>query len=312
MAELQKIIYHDDNAAREHLEKLRWPDGPVCPHCGSVGNAAKLNGESTRAGVHKCRDCRKPFSVTVGTLFHRSHIPLSKWLMAFHLMSSSKKGMSAHQMHRMLGVTYKTAWFLEHRVREAMKDGNPGPMGGDGEHVQADETYIGRKTGPLPTHTTSGRPFTKTGKSGVSHKRAVISLVSKGKARTFHVDNANAASVRKILIENVKKETALHTDESRLYTKVGKEYADHKTVKHSIGEYVRDGAHVNGAENYFSIFKRGMKGVYQHCSEKHLQRYLNEFDFRYNNRDITDGERADLALKGIEGKRLTYQRSKAA
>jgi transposase-like protein len=310
MAELQKAIYQDDNAAREHLERMRWPDGPVCPHCGSVDNATKLNGKSTRPGVHKCRGCRKPFSVTIGTLFERSHIPLSKWLLAFHLMCASKKGMSAHQLHRMVGVTYKTAWFMEHRIREAMKDGNPGPMGGDGESLQADETYIGRKK-DKPKTRTSGEPF-KHAPRGVATKHAVISLVSKGKARTFHVDNANTASVRKILLENVKKETALHTDESRLYTKVGKEYADHKTVKHSVGEYVRDGAHVNNAENYFSIFKRGMKGVYQHCSEKHLQRYLNEFDFRYNNRDITDGERADAALKGIEGKRLTYQRSKAA
>ncbi len=227
-------------------------------------------------------------------------------------MASSKKGMSAHQLHRMLGITYKSAWFMEHRIREAMREDSPGPFGGDGETVQADETYIGKKSGPMPTHTTSGRPFTKTGKSGVSHKRAVVALVSKGKSRTFHVDNANSASIRKILLENVKPETVLHTDESRIYVAVGKEYAGHETVKHSAGEYARGNVHVNNAENYFSIFKRGMKGVYQHCSEKHLQRYLNEFDFRYNNRDITDGERADIALKGIENKRLTYQRTKAA
>lgn len=309
MSNLQNPIYHDNNAAREYLEALRWPDGTICPHCGSVGNATKLKGKSTRPGVYKCKDCRKPFSVTIGTLFERSHIPLSKWLMGFYLMASSKKGMSAHQLHRTLSITYKSAWFMEHRIREAMCDGSTGPLGGGGKIVQADETYIGKKA-VKPTQTTSGRPFTKTGGGGV-HKNAVVSLVSEGKARTFHVDRADMKTIREILVRNVDPKTALHTDESRLYTKVGKEYADHQTVNHSKGEFARNGVTTNNVENYFSIFKRGMRGVYQHCSERHLQRYLTEFDFRYNSRDVNDFERAEMAVKGAEGKRLTYRRVKS-
>lgn len=306
MSNLQNPIYHDNNAAREYLESLRWPDGTICPHCGSVGNATKLAGKSTRPGVYKCRDCRKPFSVTIGTLFERSHIPLSKWLMGFYLMASSKKGMSAHQLHRTLSITYKSAWFMEHRIREAMCDGSTGPLGGGGKIVQADETYIGKKA-VKSTKTTKGRPFTKTGGGGV-HKNAVVSFVSEGKARTFHVDRADMKTIREILVRNVDPKTTLHTDESRLYTKVGKEYADHQTVNHSKGEFARNGVTTNNVENYFSIFKRGMRGVYQHCSERHLQRYLTEFDFRYNSRDVNDFERAEMAVKGAEGKRLTYRR----
>lgn len=308
MCDLTAPIFNDETAAREHLESQRWPNGPICPLCGS-SEAKALGGKSMGPGWFNCTDCRGKFTVRVGTVFERSKVPLHKWLLATHLMSASKKGVSAHQIHRMLGVTYKTAWFMCHRIREAMIDTNPEPMGGPGGSVQADETYIGKLDTPrernkyLPPHT-------KRGRSGPAQKRAVVSLVSGGKARTFHVQSANAKTVRTILVENVRRETELFTDESRIYTKVGEEFAHHKTVNHSRNEYVRkDGVTTNAVENYFSIFKRGMEGVYQHCKEKHLQRYLVEFDFRYNNREITDAERRDVALRGIEGKRLTYRRT---
>ncbi len=227
--------------------------------------------------------------------------------MAMHLMAASKKGVSAHQLHRMLGITYKSAWFMAHRIREAMIDDNPEPMGGEGEAVQADETYFGKVENPT-TKTTSGRPFTKSGKGGPANKRAIVSLVSKGKARTFHVKNANARVVREILVTHAHRDSELHTDESRIYTRVGGEFSAHRTVNHSAKEYVgKHGQTTNACENYFSIFKRGMKGVYQHCGEQHLQRYLVEFDFRFNNREIEDAERRDKALAGAEGKRLTYR-----
>jgi len=309
-------IYNNENAARKHLEKIRWSDGINCPLCGGtekISEVAMKNKPSEKnpeakevKGYYHCGDCRRKFTVRTGSIYERSHIPLHKWVLATHLLCASKKGMSAHQLHRMLGITYKSAWFMEHRIREAMIDGNPDPMGGKDETVQADETYIGRKK-DIPALRTSGESF-KYSARGAAVKNSVVSLVSKGKARTFHVDRADAHTIREILVTNVKRETALHTDESRLYTKVGKEFADHQTVNHSQGEYVRKGVTTNNVENYFSIFKRGMKGVYQHCSEKHLQRYLTEFDFRYNSRDISDAERANEAIKGAEGKRLTYRR----
>jgi transposase-like protein len=309
-------IFTDEDKAREHLEAQRWPEGPTCPHCGNAAQARirKMAGKSHRPGVYQCNECRKPFSVTVGTVFERSKIPLHTWLHATHLLTASKKGMSAHQLHRMLGVTYKTAWFMAHRIREAMGDvpGVAEPMGGEGKVVEADETYFG-KTETQPTHTTSGRPFTKRGKTGPSGKRCVVSLVERGgSVRSFHVDKATKESVRAILVTNVRRSTRLHTDESRLYPDVGREFADHATVKHSAKEYVRGDVHTNTIEGYFSVFKRGMKGVYQHCSEKHLHRYLKEFDFRYNNRSalgIEDSERRDIALAKIAGKRLTYRRT---
>lgn len=310
-------IYNKESAARKHLEGIRWPNGVNCPLCGGVDKISEVamknkpsekNPEAKEVkGYYHCGDCRRKFTVRTGSIYERSHIPLHKWVLATHLLCASKKGMSAHQLHRMLGITYKSAWFMEHRIREAMIDGNPGPMGGKDEIVQADETYIGKKK-DIPTATTSGRPFTKSGKAGGNMKCSVVSLVSKGKARTFHVDRADAHTIREILVTNVSRDTELHTDESRLYTKVGAEFAAHETVNHSAGEYVRDNVTTNNVENYFSIFKRGMKGVYQHCSEKHLGRYLTEFDFRYNSRDISDAERATEALKGAEGKRLTYRR----
>lgn len=307
MTDLTSKIFTDKNVARKHLEKTRWADGRFCPHCGATEGTSFVRGKKHRPGLYYCNSCSKTFTVTVGTVFERSKVPLNKWLLATHLLTSSKKGMSAHQLHRMLGVTYKTAWFMAHRIREAMIDDNSTPMGGSGSNVQADETYIGRVETPS-TVRTDGTPFLKKGKA--ANKCCVVSLVSEGKARTFHVKTANAATVREILVANVRRETELHTDESRIYVRVGGEYAAHKTVNHSKGEYVRpDGMTTNNVENYFSVFKRGMKGVYQHCKEKHLQRYLTEFDFRYNRRDLTDTERAQAALKGIEGKRLTYRRT---
>lgn len=298
MSDLQNTIYSDDEDARKHLESLRWPNGPVCPHCDTVGNSTELKGGSTRAGVYKCKSCRKPFSVTVGTLFERSHIPLSKWLLAVHLLSSSKKGMSAHQMGRMLGITYKTAWFMAHRIREAMTAEGLPPLGGEGKTIEIDETYFG------PT-TVKKSP----GKRGAANKRPIVSLVERGgEVRSFHVEKADIPAVKTILKKNAYRKSVLNTDESPLYKKIGGSFERHETVKHSNDEYVRGDAYTNTIEGYFSIFKRGMKGVYQHCGEQHLQRYLNEFDFRYNNRKIDDAERSAVALKGIEGKRLTYRR----
>lgn len=310
-------IYTNETAARKHLEKIRWPDGVSCPLCGGTekvkpavmkSKPSKKNPKSKSVkGYYHCGDCRSRFTVRTGSLYERSHVPLHKWVLATQLLCSSKKGMSAHQLHRMIGVTYKTAWFMFHRIRESMINTNPAPMGGEGKSVQADETYIGKKK-DIPAVRTSGEPF-KYKARGAAVKCAVVSLISEGEVRTFHVDKANAYTVRDILVTNASRESELHTDESRLYFKVGREYAGHKTVKHSAGEYVRDGAHINNCENYFSIFKRGMKGVYQHCSEKHLQRYLTEFDFRYNNRDISDFERAEISFKGADGRRLTYRRT---
>ncbi len=306
MTDITNPIFQDKNAARKHLEAMRWAGGRFCPHCGATEGTSFVRGKKHRPGLYYCNDCKKTFTVTVGTVFERSKVPLNKWLLATHLLTASKKGMSAHQLHRMLGVTYKTAWFMAHRIREAMMDDNPAPIGGSGKAVQADETYYGNVENPRTTKR-DGTPFLKSGK--VANKRAIVSLVSEGKARTFHVKHADAATIREILVANVKRETELHTDESRLYTRVGEEYAAHKTVNHNRGQYVRpDGATTNNVENYFSVFKRGMRGIYQHCKEKHLQRYINEFDFRYNRRDLTDTERAQEALKGIEGKRLTYRR----
>jgi len=307
MSALNAPHFQNVDKAREYLENLRWPDGPHCPHCGNAGKTYKTK----RPGVHRCgdKDCRKDFSVTTKTVMESSHIKLNVWLQAFYLMASSKKGMSAHQLHRTLGVTYKSAWFLAHRIREAMRAGGLAPMGGAGKIVEADETYFGKiENSKVRTTTTRGTKFTKSGKSGPANKRPIVSLVERGgNVRSFHVAVANKDAVSKIVTENVARESRLHTDESRLYTEVGKEFADHETVHHSSGEYARGDIHTNSAEGFFSIFKRGMKGVYQHCSEKHLHRYLAEFDFRYNARKISDGERAALAVMGIENKRLTYR-----
>lgn len=295
-------------AARDWLESLRWPEGPICSHCGTVNHAYKTK----KPGWYRCaeKECRKDFTVTTGTVMERSHIPLNKWLMAFYLLNASKKGMSAHQLSRSLKLDYKSAWFMCHRIREAMRAGGLGPLGGDGGIVEADETYYGNVDKPnRRTKTTSGRPFTKRGRT--ANKRPIIALVERGgNVRTFHVPVADQATVQSIVRENIAKETRLHTDESRLYFGMDNHFVAHETVKHSAGEYARDDVHTNSAEGYFSIFKRGMRGVYQHCKEKHLHRYLAEFDHRYNHRvalGYSDIDRTLAAIRGIEGKRLMYR-----
>lgn len=311
---LDNPIFQDANAAREHLETMQWPNGPVCPHCGNADGEriTAMKGKAHRPGLYNCMECRKQFSVTVGTVFERSKIALNKWLLATFLIASSKKGMSAHQLHRMLGVTYKTAWFMAHRIREAMKEdvSTSGPIGGEGKTVEADETYFGKREDQSMSPQRKGRPYLKR-KPG-NRKMTVVALVERqGRARMFHVKDATKATVREILFTNAPRTSTLYTDESRLYTETGKEYANHDTVNHSAKEYARGIVHTNTIENVFSVFKRGMTGVYQHCAEKHLHRYLAEFDFRYNRRTalkVTDQERHDMLLEAIRGKRLTYRR----
>jgi transposase-like protein len=321
MFDLTSPIYTDANKAREHLEAIQWPGGPVCPHCGNsdATRITKLKGRSTRPGVHKCKECQKPFSVTVGTVFERSHIPLNKWVLATHLMAASKKGISAHQLHRMLGVTYKTAWFMNHRIREAMKEdvASSGPLGGSGKEIEADETYYGKRedqTRPDPAKHGNIRSRNRPSKAPI--KITVVSLVERGgKVRSFHVKNATRETVQDILFRNVDRKSKLYTDESKIYKTPGKDFEKHRTVNHSAEEWARREdhgyVHTNTIENVFSVFKRGMHGIYQHCAEKHLHRYLAEFDFRYNRRaalKISDNERARQLLEGIRGKRLTYRR----
>lgn len=297
--------FQNDEAARKYLEAIRWVDGPVCPHCGSTDRNGPLNGKSHRPGLYKCyqKECGGHFTVTVGTLFERSKVPLHKWFQAVYLLCSSKKGISSHQLHRMLGVTYKTAWFMTHRIREGMRDNMfTGQIGGGGRVVEADETFIGHDKTKKPKRQKKGR--------GYAHKEKVLTLIERGgEARSFHVPEVNADTLKPILKEQIAADTTLYTDEAGQYKWAGKHFVDHDFVRHGIGEYVRGDVHTNTMENYFSIFKRGMKGIYQHCSKRHLRRYLAEFDFRYNNRGVTDVERTAIALKGIEGKRLTYQQS---
>ena len=299
MTDLSNPIFHDEAKAREYLEAVRWPDGPFCPHCGETENTRRMKGKSHRPGLFQCNSCRGAFSVTVGTLYERSKVPLHKWLMATHLLCASKKGMSSHQLHRMLGVTYKTAWFMTHRIREAMREKHTEPMGGEGKAVQADETFIGK------THYRKG----EVGKRGYGDKEKVFTLVEGGKARSFHVPRVNAKTLKPILREQIRRDSTIFTDEAAQYTGLRKEFDNHLTVNHGVKEYVRGGVTTNACENYFSILKRGLVGVYQHVSPKHLKRYTGEFDFRYNTRGVEDHERAALALKGIWGKRLTYRRT---
>lgn len=289
--------FTDEEAARAHLEALNWPEGPICPHCGVLNEASRIKGG--RKGLMFCNACRTQFTVTVGTVFERSKVPLNTWLYVTHLLCSSKKGISAKQIGRMVGVTYKTAWFMMHRIREAM-DQVPGaePIGGEGKTIEADETYYGRRPGELIA-------------SGNQHKIGVVALVERGGAvRSFKVGKVRKTDTDAIVKGNAHPASTLMTDESRYYAD-GLGFKDHQTVNHSKGEYGRGKAHTNTIEGVFSVFKRGMVGTYQHCGEQHLQRYLNEFDFRYNNREklgVDDAMRADKALQGIVGKRLTYRR----
>lgn len=307
MCNLTQPHFQDKDAAREYLEELRWPNGPVCPHCGVTG-AWPLKGG--RAGLYRCKQyqCRKQFSVTVGTVFERSKVPLNKWLMATYLLCSSKKGVSAHQVHRTIGVTYKTAWFMCHRIREAMTNESTTPFGTGGGIVEADETYMGK----VESKNKIGAPY-------LSQKRKIVSLVDRDtkQVRSVKVDRVTIKTVQPILRANIAREAKLMTDGATLYKPIGGWFAEHNTVNHSAGEYVNKHnrlLHTNTVENYFSVFKRGMRGTYQHCAEHHLNRYLSEFDFRYNYRvknGYDDAERADIALKNIAGKRLTYQSSNA-
>ncbi len=291
-------IFHNEDAAQAHCEASRWAGEPNCPHCGSV-RIARLAGK-TQTIYFLCNDCRDKFTVRTGSIMERSHVPLHKWLLAFHLLAASKKGMSAKQVERMLGVTYKTAWFLCHRIREAM-DGAAGndPLGGSDAVVEADETYVGGKA--------RNRAFRKP-----APKKPILALVERdGHVRSFHVANVTAKQLRGLIVTNVNRASHLMTDEAPVYTALGREFNGHSVVNHSAKEYVTTGGfkHSNTAENFFSIFKRGVIGTYHHMSEAHLGRYCSEFDFRYNTRTMTDGERAALALKGGEGKRLTYRRT---
>ncbi|MCW3796315.1 IS1595 family transposase [Sphingomonas sp. BN140010] len=287
----------DPVAARKHLEALRWGDTPECVHCGSA-DVTRLEGKKHRDGLLQCNKCREQFTVTVGTVFERSKIPLNKWLLANHLLCASKKGMSAAQIQRMLGVTYKTAWFMMHRIREAMTDHNPGPLGGPGKVVESDEAYIGGAK-------------RKRLSGDVAPKKKVVTLVERdGRARSFHVANIHHGNVRAALVTNVDRASTLMTDEARFYWSIGKEFAGHGRVLHAGLQFAKKGGiHANTAENFFSILKRGVIGTYHHWSAAHLHRYLAEFDFRYSTKDISDRERADIALKGIAGKRLTYRRT---
>ena len=309
MCDATTPIFHNENKARKFLEQQRWPDGPVCPFCGSPDGIksapmADKKGEPVKGWYH-CNACRKRFTVRVGTLYERSHIPLHKWLYATYLICSSKKGISANQIHRTLGVTYKSAWFMMHRIREAMLDDDSGPLGGDGKIIEADTTYIGGKE--KNKHARKRH----SGRGGVG-KLVVHTLVERGgRVRSNRIANVSGKSVRPVLVRQASRKSTLMTDTHGSYYHVGKEFARHEMVDHGKDEYVRGQAYTNTAEGFFSILKRGLTGIYQQVSEAHLHRYLAEFDFRYSNRSalgVNDFARALRLLKGIEGKRLTYRR----
>jgi transposase-like protein len=295
---LSRKHFHDEDEAFAYVEARVWPEGPTCPHCGGVERISKMQGKSTRKGLYKCYQCRKPFTVRMGTIFESSKVALHVWLQAMYLIAGSKKGISSNQLARTLGLTVKTAWFLSHRIREAMREGDLTPFGHEGGAVEVDETYIGRKAGlPLP-------------KGGWKHKMTVLGLIDRttGRSRFFHVDGGK--EIQGIVLANLSREARLMTDEHTMYKKIGREFAEHGAVHHYNKEYVRGDVTTNTIEGAFSIFKRGMRGVYQHCREKHLHRYLAEFEFRYSHREATgcnDADRADAMLRGVVGKRLTYQ-----
>lgn len=296
MAFLSAPYFHDEAAAFAELEATLWPHGPVCPRCGGMERITAVKGG--RAGLRRCGPCKRQFTVTVGTVFESSHVKLNLWLQAVYMLCSSKKGISSHQLMRMLDVQYKTAWFMTHRIREAIKSGTLPPLGGAGVTVEIDETFIGRKEGAVV-------------RRGYAHKRPVMTLVQRGgTARSFHVDGTKAADLLPIIKANVLPGTRVMTDEAGQYASLNKHFAEHQFVRHSQEEWVRDEAHTNTVEGFYSVFKRGMKGIYQHCAEKHLHRYVAEFDFRYNNRvklGVDDAQRTVAALRGIVGKRLTYR-----
>jgi transposase-like protein len=302
---LSEDRFQNEDAAFAFVESRLWPDGPTCPHCGNADpkRIRKMDGKTTRRGLHNCRECRKPFTVRQRTIFESSHLPLHLWLQVIHLMCASKKGVSTNQIQRILSCSMKTAWFLTHRIREAMRDGSLAPMGGEGSTVEIDETYIGRKDG-----------FEV--RRGAAHKNAVLTLVERGgAARSFHVERVAKDAIIPIVRDNIGRESKVMTDESIVYSRLGDDFSKHGAVDHHRGEYGytdRDGDKINTntVEGFYSVFKRGMIGVYQHCGEQHLHRYLAEFDFRYSNRlklGLNDTARAERALMGVKGKRLTYE-----
>ena len=298
--DLTDPIFHDEDKAREHLEATRWPDGPYCPHCGEAENFHRLQGKSNRPGLFQCNSCRGTFSVMLGSVMEDSHIPLTKWVLAFHLMAASKKGMSAKQIERMLSVSYKTAWFLMHRIREAMApNANAGPLGGRGRVVESDETFVGGKK----KNVHKGKPTPK--------KHAVHALVERGgKVRASHIPDVSAKTLRKALAKHADRRSTLHTDDGLANLSIGKGFAKHMTVNHSQDEYFKDGVGVQSAESFFAILKRGVMGSFHSISEQHLQRYVDEFAFRWDNRSalgVEDAERARRMVKGAIGKRLTYR-----
>ena len=302
MNHLSNPIFQDADSARVWLESQLWAKGRSCPHCGVLDKSTGIVGKSARPGLYMCNACRKQFTVTVGTVFERSHIPLNKWLMAMFLLAASKKGMSTHQMHRMLGVSYKSTWFMTHRLREAMREGMDfGPVGGNGAPVEVDETFFGGK-----------RRGKGTG-GGTAHKDKVMSLIERGgRLRSFHVASVGQHELRPILKAQIDASATVYTDAASYHRSLGKDFAKHESVDHRIGEYVRGDVYTNTLEGYFSILKRGIGGVYQNVSAKHLKRYVGEFDFRYNYRiaaGFTDADRFAIAAKGIKGKRLTYRRT---
>ena len=308
MSNLSSPHFHDEEKAYEYVETRLWAQGAVCPHCGGMDRVGKLKGKTTRTGLWKCYECRKPFTVKIGTIFEDSKVPMRIWLQAMFLIAGSKKGISSNQLHRILGVTLKTAWFMSHRIREAMRTGGLDPMGSGGGVVEIDETFIGRD----PDAPKSRMPIRQMNK--------VVALIDRTTGRSTSMvfnGNLSAATVAPIVSELVSKEAHLMTDEAQFYKPVGKAYASHTFVSHRAGEYVRKGnaaIHTNTIEGFFSIFKRGMRGIYQHCGKQHLHRYLAEFDFRYSNRSalgVQDTERADILLRGVVGKRLTYETASA-
>lgn len=311
MSHLSAPHFHDEAAAYSWVEARLWPEGPVCPHCGVIGRGRPMKGKTTRVGLYKCYACREPFSVKIGTVFESSHVKMHVWLQAIFLLCSSKKGFSTNQFARTLGVSLKTAWFLSMRIREAMRDGKLGPLGGPGKIVESDETFYGNRKHARMTRVTLPDGSTALRGGGHANAMKIMTLVERGgKARSVHMEALTTNSSWRVLFTNVDRRSHLMTDEAPIYRGLNDAFASHNTVNHSKDEYVRGLAHVNTAEGFFSVFKRGMKGVYQHCSERHLHRYLAEFDFRYNHRvalGVNDGERAEHALAGVVGKRLYYR-----
>jgi transposase-like protein len=310
MSVLSAAHFHDEEAAFERVEKLLWPQGPVCPHCGCMGHitAIKANpAKRVRYGLKHCGDCKKQFTVRMGTIFEESKLPLHIWLQAMHLMCSSKKGVSAHQLHRTLEITYKSAWFLAHRIREAMRSGDLAPFGQGGGAVEVDETFLGLDPANPPAPNAKVVP---------GNMNKVLSLIDRdsGAARSYVIKDLRVTTIAPILEANIAREARLMTDDARQYAYIGWNFADHGRVNHTAGEYVSrqdPTIHTQTVEGFYSIFKRGMRGVYQHCSSKHLHRYVAEFDFRYTNRiavGVDDVARTDAALLGVVGKRLTYRR----